>query len=102
MAPLVSRKQIRRSGNTRFTRMVLPRLIPPGLQEDGRLRYSNDFANSWIPRTLLEPSSSDVVIGDQESMESYLEANILELSDDPIENWQTVLSYSFSLLEFVS
>ena len=66
VVPIVASKG--RRGHRQDT-ILCPLLIPAQLDEDGRLCPELGIQRPWIPRPLLEPTSSDLVLGNVDMLD---------------------------------
>lgn len=88
------------SGKTPQT--IWPLLIPAVLYKDGSLAPDNDGLLPWIPRTLLEPTSAELVLGELQTFDDFLTQNSFSPSENLSEAWQQLWEYSWQMLRAVT
>lgn len=99
VAPLVANK-VRRGGRQK---PLCPLLIPAVLDNNGRLYPKNGISRPWIPRLLLEPTSSDMVIATiQDLDEFYAKNSNVFTDDDSSESWSEFYAHAWKLLNTVT
>jgi hypothetical protein len=102
VAPIILGRADSQGRPNRFTRPLLPLLIPAGLDIHGNIIHGEDYSSPWIPREFLEPAVGDLVLGDVNKMEKYLNLNPPSPGEDLQENWRRIFTYSMEMLDDVS
>jgi hypothetical protein len=104
IAPLIATQTYRhgymRSGGN--PQSVWPLLIPASLTKDGSILPDGNGLLPWIPRTLLEPTSANLVLGELREFDQFLTTNSLTLSEDAGQAWSQLLDYGWQMLRFVT
>jgi hypothetical protein len=103
IAPLIVR-QTYHHGYTKGSKpkTIWPLLIPAVLQKDGAILPDREGLLPWIPRTLLEPTSAELVFGEIQTFDEFLTNNALFLNEDPQQAWYQFLDYGWKMLRFVT
>lgn len=105
VAPYVARRLERSRSRVRRWKPVCPLLIPAALDTSGRLYppIGDKPALPWLPRTLLEPTSSEIVVGDVLDVERFYAEQALELSDEEGPGrWRALWLFAYELLNSVA
>ncbi len=98
VVPIVASK-----GGRSRNAVLCPLFIPAELSEDGRLRPENGVQRPWIPRPLLEPTSSDLVLGSVDALDDFWKSNLVITPDeDSPELWSEALDLGWRALRHVT
>lgn len=102
VAPIVALRRFRRG---RSQTVICPVWISASLDLDGNLIASTPSDPPWIPRELLEPTRSDLVLGSIDDYENYWTKNQSGLPEgDSVsaEDWQSLLDAASAMLHAVA
>lgn len=102
VAPIVA-TQLHEHGYIKSTgkpKILWPLLIPATLEKDGSILPDTNGLLPWIPRTLLEPTSANMVLGDIGTFDEYLTTHSLSISAR--QDWTQFLAYGWEMLRFVT
>ncbi len=81
---------------------IWPLLIPAVLYKDGSLGPDTSGLLPWIPRTLLEPTSAELVLGELHAFDDFLTQNAFSPSEDLLKAWQQLWDYSWQMFRTVT
>ena len=90
-----------RPGHRRYQKFVLPVLVPGRLHRNGKLEVDEEESIPWMPRVLLEPTSSSLVLGNIDDMNTSQESALLMWEDSDM-NWEHLFESARELLESVA
>lgn len=100
VAPIVASKKGR---NGRWNKVLCPLLIPAQLSQDGHLRPDSEMPTPWIPRFLLEPTSSPLVLGSVDALDAFTEKNAIGSSPmDSLDSWLEIFDLGWRMLRHVA
>jgi hypothetical protein len=104
IAPIILSKSYQRgyASSGRTPQTIWPLLIPAVLYQDGRLAPDKDGLVPWIPRTLLEPTSAELVLGELRTFDNFLTQNPFFPSEELLEAWRQLWDYSWQMLRAVT
>lgn len=100
VAPITAIKQ--KQGRDRRSGSTCLLLIPASLDPHGRLLPDAQAPIPWIPRTVLEPTMSPLVLGEVDALDRFLEKNALEYSENDDSVWPPVYNYAWKLFKAVA
>ena len=104
IAPVIFTKAYRHgyASSGRTPQTIWPLLIPAVLYQDGRLAPDKEGLLPWIPRTLLEPTSAKLVLGELQAFDDFLTKNSFSSSEGLSEAWRQLWDYSWQMLRAVT
>lgn len=99
VAPILATNKQQRGRNS----TILPLLVPAQLSREGRLWVGTSNDLPWIPRTLLEPTASNLVLGTLDSCDQFYGKNLPDIEEyEPEKQWINHVRYAEQLLESVT
>lgn len=104
IAPIVARSR-HSHGRARHARKdIYPLLIPAQLADDGGLapHYEEGVALPWLPRALLEPTSSHLVLGDVQALDDFLTRTPFRAKAGSEAEWPIVWDFAWKLFRAVA
>ena len=100
VVPIVASSQSGRRGRPQ---RLCPLLIPAALDSHGRLQAQVGSQKPWIPRVLLEPTSSDLVLGSVDALDDFYLHNLRVFSaEEAAENWPETYALAWQMLRHVT
>lgn len=104
LAPIVARRRYTRGRRDYGPSEIYPLLIPAQLAEDGTLAplFDNKPSPPWIPRTLLEPTTSHLILGDVQALDDFLTGKQLQIDSGASGKWPILWKYGREMLEAVA
>ncbi len=99
VAPIIATKGGRRGQRQQTT---CPLLIPAVLHRNGLLEAAKTENLPWIPRYLLEPSNSDLILGKIDDFHDYLADYTLNIEENSSNSWQELFTYAWAMFEAVA
>lgn len=104
IAPIIVTKAYNHgyTSSSKTPQTIWPLLIPAVLHQDGRLTPGKGGLLPWIPRTLLEPTSAELVLGELQAFDDFLTQNPFSPSEELPEAWRQLWDYSWQMLRAVT
>ncbi len=84
-------------------RLLCPLLIPAELDSNGCLQAPIGYRRPWIPRILLEPTSSDLVLGNVDWLDDFFAHHFRTLSaEEAAKDWADTFNTAWQMLRHVT
>lgn len=104
LAPVIARRRHKHGQRGGGPQEIYPLLVPAQLAQEGTLAplYDNKPVPPWIPRTLLEPTTSRLILGDVQALDDFLTRKQLQINSGSSGEWLVLWKYAWQLLESVA